>query len=444
MRVIPDADKRGDWFKIVDRGPIVSENGDTQTVTEIYIYDEIGYWGTNASDFVKLLMGLDSQQIDLHINSPGGDVFDGVAIYNALKARSASGTTIKVFVDALAASAASFIAQAGDEILMTRNATMMIHDASGLTYGNAKDMQDMADLLNRVSNNIADIYAQQAGGTKEEWRAYMQEETWYSSDEAVEAGLAHSVLQHEDKTAQAASNNWNLSIFNHASRSEAPSPEDVRKKLASITNRAKEAPVSGTPAPPKNTDTPPEGTPVPEAPPEGTPVPEAPPEGTPVPEEEDDTTPVPPTVENNAAGKPIFVVNGRHTTDPKQVQAHITALETSASEQKTANRKGFVQNLVDGKKLSVAQQKETEEFVLELNDKQYDKYVASMTKAPKMSLLEKHGEDGHPVPTPTLVDEADELETLNEIIAQHKRSGLSQATIEATPTWARLQQLTKS
>src|SRR5690606_8034659 len=97
---------------------------------------------------------------------------------------------VTVIVDSLAASIASVIAMAGDRVVMAKNATMMIHDGHGLSIGNAADMREMADLLDKVSDNIASVYAERAGGDVAEWRERMRAETWYSADEAVSAGLA--------------------------------------------------------------------------------------------------------------------------------------------------------------------------------------------------------------------------------------------------------------
>lgn len=154
---------------------------------EIWIYDEIGMWGVSAQDFVSDLAAVNADDLTLHINSPGGDVYDGLAIYNSLKQHPAA---VTVMIEGLAASAASFIAMAGNSIEIARNAEMMIHDASTIAIGNAADMRETMDTLERVSENIADIYTQRAGGTKAGWRKSMQAETWYSADAAVEAGLA--------------------------------------------------------------------------------------------------------------------------------------------------------------------------------------------------------------------------------------------------------------
>jgi ATP-dependent protease ClpP protease subunit len=202
------------WFRITDQA-------DT---ADVWIYDEIGYWGTSAQDFVDQLKAITAPKMSVHINSPGGEVFDGIAIYNCLKSHPAN---VEVRVEGLAASAASFIAMAGDKITVARNATMMIHDASGLCIGDATDMQQMADLLAKLSDNIADIYAQRAGGTVAEWRERMLAETWYTGAEAVDAGLADEMTDPTPPPAPDMDNTWDLTIFAKAGRpvaEAAPAP----------------------------------------------------------------------------------------------------------------------------------------------------------------------------------------------------------------------------
>jgi len=171
--------------------PLRVVNSDDGGPTRIDLMDEIGYWGVTAQDFVDELLAIDAATIELHINSPGGDVFDGVAIMNAIADHPA---TVNVVVDGLAASAASYIALAGDTVKMNRASQMMIHDAAGMCWGNAADMETMKDLLDRVSDTIAGIYADRAGEDTEHWRDLMRAETWYSAVEAVEAGLADEAV----------------------------------------------------------------------------------------------------------------------------------------------------------------------------------------------------------------------------------------------------------
>lgn len=162
-----------------------SNSGDR---AELFIYGAIDDWdGTSAASFTNELKGITASSIDLHINSPGGLVFEAVAIYTALKRHPAK---VAVHVDGLAASAASFVAMAGDSIDIEKPAKMMIHDAQGLAIGNADDMRSMADLLDELSGTIADIYAERSKRPAAQWRQAMRSTTWYSATDAVEAGLA--------------------------------------------------------------------------------------------------------------------------------------------------------------------------------------------------------------------------------------------------------------
>jgi ATP-dependent protease ClpP protease subunit len=203
---------------------------------DVYLYDEIGFWGVTAQDFVPTLNAITATEITLHVNSPGGDVFDGVAIYNALRNHPAD---IDVRIEGLAASAASFIAMAGTTVTVEPGAQLMIHDAAGLCLGNADEMRSMATLLDRISDTIAGIYATKAGGTVEDWRAAMRTETWYSGTEAVAAGLADAIAgqppveEPAEDDAEAVSNAlegwptdaWDLSGFLYAGRDAAPAPK---------------------------------------------------------------------------------------------------------------------------------------------------------------------------------------------------------------------------
>jgi ATP-dependent protease ClpP protease subunit len=186
----------GKWYRV--------ENA-TATEADLYIYGAIGdFWGEDdvtAGSFVQSLKEITASTINLHINSPGGLVFDAVAIYSALKNHEA---TVNVTVDGVAASAASFVAMAGDSIAIEKPAQMMIHDAHGLVVGNADFMREMADLYDQFSDTIADIYAMKTGKPKDEWRTAMKAETWYTSEGAVEAGLADRILN--DKQESTAEN----------------------------------------------------------------------------------------------------------------------------------------------------------------------------------------------------------------------------------------------
>lgn len=158
---------------------------------EIYLYDEISFWGVSAQSFATELGTVTAKDVTVRVNSPGGDVFDGIAIGNLLASHPA---TVTVQVDALAASIASVIAVMGaDRLVMGPHSQMMIHDASGFAMGNATDMREAATMLDMVSDNIAEVYAVKAGGTPAAWRKTMKAETWYTAQEAVDAGLADEV-----------------------------------------------------------------------------------------------------------------------------------------------------------------------------------------------------------------------------------------------------------
>jgi ATP-dependent protease ClpP protease subunit len=187
------ADKQRETLGIEARSWYRISNAADADEAEVMLYDEIGGWfGNTADDLIAELKGITSPKMRVRINSPGGSVFEGIAIANALRAHPAS---VTVQVDAVAASIASVIAMAGDRIEMAPNSMMMIHDASGLCMGNASDMDEMGELLDLISDNIADAYAQRAGGTREQWRERMKAETWYLPEDAVENGLADEAVQ---------------------------------------------------------------------------------------------------------------------------------------------------------------------------------------------------------------------------------------------------------
>lgn len=166
---------------------------------ELFLYDEIGGWGTLAEDFIAELAAVTSPKLRVRVSSPGGSVFEGISLANALRAHPAD---VTVQVDGIAASIASVIAMAGDRVVIQPQAMIMVHEAAGGCIGNAKDMQDMADLLSKISDNIAGAYAEKAGGDVAEWRQVMVKETWYTAEEAVEAGLADEMLPSRKKQAE--------------------------------------------------------------------------------------------------------------------------------------------------------------------------------------------------------------------------------------------------
>ncbi len=211
-KVLPPPRKRPangkDWCRI--------ENAYAEEAS-VYISDEIGFWGTTAQGFIDQLNGVTAPKITVFINSPGGEVFDGLAIHTALAESKAHVTT---FVTGLAASAASYIAMAGDTIKTARNAMWMLHDASGGVWGNSTSMRAQADLLDKVTMNIADMYAMQTSGTAEEWYAkLLNQEHWYTGQEALSAGLADEMTDpDEDEEPEEIQDRLSLAVFNFSGR----------------------------------------------------------------------------------------------------------------------------------------------------------------------------------------------------------------------------------
>lgn len=233
------------------------------SVATLRIYGPIdswgGFWGISAADVSKALDGLgeDVTEIRVRINSPGGEAWEGLAILNMLRAHRAR---VVAVVDGVAASAASYIATGADETVMSPGTQLMIHDASAFAYGPAAVMRKAGTFLDSVSNAIASLYAEAAGGTDAAWRAVMVEETWYTAQEAVDAGLADRVGVVADAGASTTAGDdqppeldpmsddvedrFDLSIFNFAGRSHAPAPKTPAASATGLTSSAAGMPSS--------------------------------------------------------------------------------------------------------------------------------------------------------------------------------------------------------
>jgi len=422
MRAIPQsftlrkdgAPSKGDWFSIQNK------KGDDDT-TEVMIYDEIGFWGTTAKDFVKKLNKIETAKISLRLNSPGGAIFDGVAIFNALLNHDAK---VTVFVDALAASAASFIAQAGDEVIMAKGSVMMIHDGMAVCIGNEEDLLKTAETVGKLSNNIAGIYADRAGGSVEEWRDLMRQEMWYTAEEAVESNLADRVLENEDEEAEEATDQWDLSFFNYAGREKAPSPLLVRERIQ-VTN--KETKMADRPAGTHDHGgvTAPGGT-----------------------HSHGATTT---TSGDNKMGSivtPTFqgvTINGEVVTDPAKIQTAIAAFEASQKESTNANRRAFVEQLAKDNKILASDIPKTQEFALALGPEQYTQWSALYESAPAQSALGQMGQPANKnVDEPKKDDKnsvADQRVVHEATVAMLVASGHTKEQIEKTDAYQALQAL---
>ena len=191
-------------------------------MTDVLIHGDIGF-EVRSSDIVQQLAGIDGDVV-VRVSSGGGDVYEGLAIMNALRAHPGE---VLVIVEGLAASAASFIAVGGGTRIVCRpNAEVMIHEAWSMADGNAADMTKAAGDLDRISSNLAGIYAQRAGGTPEEWRARMREETWFSAEEALSAGLVDAVEDARTPVPAASLGRSKvMARFRFNGRREAPAPD---------------------------------------------------------------------------------------------------------------------------------------------------------------------------------------------------------------------------
>ncbi|HHI4996242.1 TPA: ClpP-like prohead protease/major capsid protein fusion protein [Vibrio parahaemolyticus] len=240
------------WYRIV---------ASTNENVEIYIYDEIGAWGITAQQFARDLKSRgDVRNIVLRIHSPGGDVFEGMAIYNLLNQHPAY---ITVYIDGLAASMASVIAMVGDMVIIPANAAIMVHKPWGIQGGDADDMRRYADLLDKVEDSLVSAYTKKTGKTADEIKTLLDAETWMFGQEAVDMGFADTVA--EPLQAAACLNSKRLQEFHNM-------PESLKNFLNPRGNENNPAP---TPAPtPSPAPTPAPSAQVPEPTPTPTPTPQ--------------------------------------------------------------------------------------------------------------------------------------------------------------------------
>lgn len=195
------------WGKPLDKPDWYKIEAKADDEAEIIIYDVIGWPFIEADVFVRELAGIKAKSIKLRINSPGGDVFDGMAIFNALKDHPARITTQ---IDGLAASMASVIALSGDEVTAHKNSMMMIHNAWVVVAGDRHLLGDVAtNILEKIDGNMLDIYYGKAGSGKRDLRQMMDDETWLTATEAKQKGLIDRVIE----SATQAKAQFSLSMY---------------------------------------------------------------------------------------------------------------------------------------------------------------------------------------------------------------------------------------
>lgn len=200
---------------------------------KVYVYDVIdGYWGASAKDLVQALADAAGKPVDMHINSPGGDVFEARAMVAAARSHAAG---VTVYIDGLAASAASYLALAGKSVHIADGAMIMVHNAWTLAWGNKQELRDTADLLDKIDGTIAADYMRKTGAAATDVAAWMDAETWFTAQEALDAKLVDTIVGAAEADPAApeateAAARWNLSAYANAPKLQprrSPAPDEA-------------------------------------------------------------------------------------------------------------------------------------------------------------------------------------------------------------------------
>ena len=199
---------------------------------DIYIFDEIGTYGVTAQDFISEIKGLKDMPINLRINSLGGDVFDGMAMYNVIKRREYKTT---VYIEGIAASIATIIALGADEVVMAENSLFMIHNAWGGASGEAKDMRKTAETLEKITSELTDIYVKKTGLSYDAVAQMMDEETWLNAEEAYKLRFIDTI---SDSIKVAAK--YDVSKFKNITQEEIKNKLSININNKKMTNELKE------------------------------------------------------------------------------------------------------------------------------------------------------------------------------------------------------------
>ena len=211
------------WYNIQNKA------GET---ADIYIFDEIGTYGVTAQDFISEIKGLKDMPINLRINSLGGDVFDGMAMYNVIKRRESKTT---VYIEGIAASIATIIALGADEVIMAENSLFMIHNAWGGTSGEAKDMRKTAETLDKITSELTDIYVKKTGLSYDALAEMMDEESWLNAQEAFDLGFIDTI---SDSIKVAAK--YDVSKFKNITQEEIKNKLSININNKKMTNELKD------------------------------------------------------------------------------------------------------------------------------------------------------------------------------------------------------------
>lgn len=209
-----------------------SRLSEDKTATEIIIYGDIGesFWGesTSASDIDQALSQVTTNEIIVRVNSPGGDAFDGITIYNRLKDHPAK---VKVIVDGWACSAASILSMAADELVMNTGAMFMIHEASTWIYGNKGDFAKEMELLKKLDSSLVDIYMTKAKVDRHEIETMVENETWFTAEEAIAIGFATAIAEAEPEEKPADAEAFKNSVLARFKAQEPPAPQNFMNRF---------------------------------------------------------------------------------------------------------------------------------------------------------------------------------------------------------------------
>ena len=211
------------WYNIQNKA------GET---ADIYIFDEIGTYGVTAQEFISEIKDLKDMPINIRINSLGGDVFDGMAMYNVIKRREYKTT---VYIEGIAASIATIIALGADEVIMAENSLFMIHNAWGGTSGEAKDMRKTAQTLDKITSELTDIYVKKTGLSYDALAEMMDEETWLNAEEAFRLGFIDTI---SDSIKVAAK--YDVSKFKNITQEEIKNKLSININNKKMTNELKD------------------------------------------------------------------------------------------------------------------------------------------------------------------------------------------------------------
>jgi len=207
-----------------DKGPKQLRAEQTADRGAIWLYDVIDpWWGVSAESIAKALDGFDGKPVDLYINSPGGDVFEGRAMQTRLKAYSGE---ITAHIDGIAASAATTVALGAGQRVIAEGAFFMVHNSWTFSFGNKAEMRKTAELLEQIDNAIGADYAAASGESRDVITGWMDDETWFDAATAVEKGFASSVFTGDDDQAASNRATWNLSAYSNVPQALiAPPPK---------------------------------------------------------------------------------------------------------------------------------------------------------------------------------------------------------------------------